>query len=891
MSKIFHNIPRGCALIFAFLLLSNSIIFSQVKIVLPNNKHIAKVGENVQIRITSNGWGEGTYDISYDPRLPTSVIQRGTFTASQGNDAVINFSLPHAGMVFIRANQAGSDQAVLAVDPLSIKPIQAEPNDFDAFWSAQKAALAAVPINPQLFQINSLPNGTRVFKIQFGNVDGRSVFGYLAVPSGAGPFPAVLTVPPFGDSPIQAEPLGLTDYAEKSKAIAMSISIHNAPIDQVDPQAYRPDDLTRREGHYARYMVLSCLRAVDYLFSRSDFNGDLGVSGNSQGGFLSLAVAGLDSRVKAVMPINNSSSEQNGWRFNRSSGFPNFVQSGRNLNLDSNAVIRAMQYYDAAYFAKRIKGVMMFQTGYEDDLTPAATQFAAANEHRGTSTILHMREYGHNYPFPEYFLGRYTFFKQHLKGFETGGNFQKSFTISAGNDQNTPNNTVNLTARALVDGATSGISNIRWEKIEGVGNVNFSNPNAFSTTATFSQSGRYVLKIMADHDYTINDPNNAMYYTLVDYVTINAGSNGGNACDNDTTPPVLTNCPTPISITTANDSEVVTWQNPVATDNCSTPSVTSNFQSGARFPVGTTTVVYTATDAKNNRVTCNFTVTVRKDSNSTADSTVYLVRHTNNTCPQCPDKQWVPYGLFINDANGCPGEFWKPDVNVVFTVKSNNTATLRGTFRDNEWNAMEVNVTFSGRRSSGEPTLEFCQINRPRSVANNWFYYENLSGTLQKARNTPLSIQQTNMPLQVGMGANNQDLNTLGASGGFRMTDGRVGKFGFQLNPSTNNIVGRSVVNGAILPQTSSKIPVSIQTLYPNPTDGLLEVRLNSQAEEAALLIVRDAVGKNVLTNQINLKKGENRTVLDVSVLSNGVYFLTSKTSLGHGQQMKFVKF
>jgi HYR domain/Secretion system C-terminal sorting domain len=45
-------------------------------------------------------------------------------------------------------------------------------------------------------------------------------------------------------------------------------------------------------------------------------------------------------------------------------------------------------------------------------------------------------------------------------------------------------------------------------------------------------------------------------------------------------------------------------------DSCGTPSVSSNFSSGFAFPVGVSTVVYTATDSRGNRSNCSFRVTV-----------------------------------------------------------------------------------------------------------------------------------------------------------------------------------------------------------------------------------------------------------------------------------------
>jgi len=75
--------------------------------------------------------------------------------------------------------------------------------------------------------------------------------------------------------------------------------------------------------------------------------------------------------------------------------------------------------------------------------------------------------------------------------------------------------------------------------------------------------------------------------------------------------PVISNCPANISISTeaSSCSAAVTWIEPTASD-CSLTSFTSNHASGSSFPIGITTVTYTATDASNNTATCSFIVTV-----------------------------------------------------------------------------------------------------------------------------------------------------------------------------------------------------------------------------------------------------------------------------------------
>jgi hypothetical protein len=81
-------------------------------------------------------------------------------------------------------------------------------------------------------------------------------------------------------------------------------------------------------------------------------------------------------------------------------------------------------------------------------------------------------------------------------------------------------------------------------------------------------------------------------------------------CDNDTQAPTFAGVPANISLTTTTACKAATWTPPTASDNCSTPSVSSTHASGFCFPIGVTTVTYTAKDAKNNTATATFTVTV-----------------------------------------------------------------------------------------------------------------------------------------------------------------------------------------------------------------------------------------------------------------------------------------
>jgi hypothetical protein len=104
--------------------------------------------------------------------------------------------------------------------------------------------------------------------------------------------------------------------------------------------------------------------------------------------------------------------------------------------------------------------------------------------------------------------------------------------------------------------------------------------------------------------------------TTVTLTVTDAGSNTANCTTDitvtDVTDPVISGCPANIN-TTADTSYCgtdVTWTEPTASDNCPGVVLSSSHNSGDNFPLGITTVTYTATDGSGNTDVCTFDVIV-----------------------------------------------------------------------------------------------------------------------------------------------------------------------------------------------------------------------------------------------------------------------------------------
>lgn len=153
----------------------------------------------------------------------------------------------------------------------------------------------------------------------------------------------------------------------------------------------------------------------------------------------------------------------------------------------------------------------------------------------------------------------------------------------------TQNLTVNLDANGVVSIAAAQVDNGSYDNC-GVGSLTVS-PSSFNCL-----------------DVGIN----TVTLTVVD-VNGNIASALANVTVHDVDAPVVSSCPGNISMSAnnANCTAIVTWTAPVATDNCiAVPTMSSNYNIGDEFPVGTTAVVYEFIDPSGNASTCAFNVTV-----------------------------------------------------------------------------------------------------------------------------------------------------------------------------------------------------------------------------------------------------------------------------------------
>ncbi len=155
----------------------------------------------------------------------------------------------------------------------------------------------------------------------------------------------------------------------------------------------------------------------------------------------------------------------------------------------------------------------------------------------------------------------------------------------------------------------------------------------------------------------------------------------------DIIPPVLSGCPADITAIsdTSYCGDVVSWIPPVADDNCPGVVLTSTHNPGDIFPVGITTVTYTATDASGLTAECSFDVIMASTEPveiSGPSPVCTLTEETYTvTDPGSHTFQWsVTNGTIVGSANeSSVTVFWtgalQGTLNVILTSGSGCTNT------------------------------------------------------------------------------------------------------------------------------------------------------------------------------------------------------------------------
>ena len=324
-------------------------------------------------------------------KMPAHETHRATLP--EGRLRVKTAGMPCPGFLTCRVfllDEKGAtvadDLAQAAFDPEKLRPMTDMPEDFAAFWERAKAENAKIPMDPRVERAEQwCTDKVDVYYVRLQSFrKDNYVYGYVSVPKSKGPHPAVLYVP--GAGVAKTKP---STYMAEKGVITMTLGIHGIPLDMPDENYdilkngalynYQFVNLDNRDQYYYKRVFMGCIRAIDYLFTRPEFDGErLMVSGGSQGGGLSIVTTALDPRVKYFVCFYPALCDHMGYLYDRAGGWPHMFDRTRAYFRTAERILNS-RYYDAANFARLIRVPGFFSWGYNDLSCPITSMYSAYN--------------------------------------------------------------------------------------------------------------------------------------------------------------------------------------------------------------------------------------------------------------------------------------------------------------------------------------------------------------------------------------------------------------------------------------------------------------------------------------------------------------------------------
>ena len=289
-----------------------------------------------------------------------------------------------------------------AFSPEKIKPFAQEPKDFDDFWKKALDEARQIDLNPtKVLLPERCTKDVNVYEISYHNNRwGSKMYGVLSVPVKPGKYPSLLRVPGAGVRPYSGD-----TYTATGKCIVLEIGIHGVPVTMEQKvyddlanaalNGYWDTNLENPDRNAYKRVVTGAVKGVDMIASLDEWDGKtLGVTGSSQGGFLSLAVAALDKRVTFLAAVHDAMCDYEAELHGVAGGWPHYFYHAK-MNAITKARLEGARYYDGVNFARRITVPGWYSFGYNDEVVPPTSSYGLYNSVKAPKTLSLYQMTGH----------------------------------------------------------------------------------------------------------------------------------------------------------------------------------------------------------------------------------------------------------------------------------------------------------------------------------------------------------------------------------------------------------------------------------------------------------------------------------------------------------------
>jgi cephalosporin-C deacetylase len=283
-----------------------------------------------------------------------------------------------------------------------------EPADLDAFWSKTLAEARSHDLAATFAPVDSGLSVIETLDVTFAGFDGAPIRGWLHLPMGrSSRLPAVVEYIGYGGGRGLAHErflwaaAGYAHFVMDTRGQGSTWAIGTTPDPDATGDPAHPGFMTKGildpASFYYRRLITDAVRAVEAVRSHPSVEADrIAVTGGSQGGGLTIAVASLVEGLVGAIPDVPFLCD-----FPRAITLQDrdpYAEIGRYLKAHRDHIepaLATLAYFDMAVLGGRATAPALFSVGLMDEVCPPSTVYAAFNRYGGPKEIV-------EYPFNDH---------------------------------------------------------------------------------------------------------------------------------------------------------------------------------------------------------------------------------------------------------------------------------------------------------------------------------------------------------------------------------------------------------------------------------------------------------------------------------------------------------
>jgi cephalosporin-C deacetylase len=302
------------------------------------------------------------------------------------------------------------------------KPTMYREADFDAYWQTTVNEATAQPLNAELIPYVLPARDLQCYVVRFDGYKGGRIAGWYVRPMSRGKFPGLCMY--HGYSGRGERPLDMIQYAAQGVCVlSMDCRGQNGQsqdgsvADEGHATGWMTKGIRDPRQYYFRFVYADAIRALELLARRDEVDDKrLAITGRSQGGALSLAVAALSPRpiLLSLPDIPFLCDFRRAIQIAPIGPYPEitvFLKSNPHLY---ETALRTLSYCDNLNLAARIRCRTVVSNGLWDDICPPSTIFGVYNHITAEKQIELYPFHKHDIPY-EHFELKYRLLMETLR--------------------------------------------------------------------------------------------------------------------------------------------------------------------------------------------------------------------------------------------------------------------------------------------------------------------------------------------------------------------------------------------------------------------------------------------------------------------------------------------